>query len=175
MFEVKSRAAELIGMQPHRTQLIFNGRILHDDAILLDCGITEGSSCFLYEKRQQGDNAVHEIQEEKQEESETELESFSPPEYGSQVYWREKYQQCELEEKQHFDWYEDYHHKGIREIINKWIHKQARILVLGCGTSLLSEQMHQDGFRDITSIDYAGVQCLRSLLNSIRDCYRNYA
>jgi len=71
--------------------------------------------------------------------------------YGSVDYWNERYR-----EEDEFDWFKDY--TQIRDLIAELIpNKDARILMLGCGNSSLSESMYNDGFQNIMNIDYSSV------------------
>ncbi|KAI0306122.1 S-adenosyl-L-methionine-dependent methyltransferase [Multifurca ochricompacta] len=75
-------------------------------------------------------------------------------EYSTQEYWDQRYAQ-EAEEAT-FDWfkkYEDVAHL-LRPILPV---KTARILMLGCGNSTLSEDMYDDGYTNIVNIDYSPV------------------
>ncbi|OBZ72113.1 Methyltransferase-like protein 13 [Grifola frondosa] len=55
-----------------------------------------------------------------------------------------------------FDWFKSYGDvAGIfRELLPD---KSARILMLGCGNSKLSEEIYDDGYKNIVNIDYSGV------------------
>ncbi|KDQ61339.1 hypothetical protein JAAARDRAFT_54716 [Jaapia argillacea MUCL 33604] len=75
-------------------------------------------------------------------------------EYGTKDYWDRRYQQ--ESEGVSFDWFKSY--KDIAEMIRELIpSKSARILMLGCGNSKLSEDMYEDGYRNIVNIDYSAV------------------
>ena len=52
-----------------------------------------------------------------------------------------------------FDWYQVY--SGIKDIISQYITKNDKILNLGCGNSRLSEELSEEGFEDITNIDFS--------------------
>ena len=69
--------------------------------------------------------------------------------FGKKIYWNEKYD----DSVHQFEWYHPY--KNIRDVITQYItdKKNARVLYPGCGTSKLSEDMYNDGFRNIISID----------------------
>lgn len=64
-----------------------------------------------------------------------------------------------------FEWYNQY--SSFRDHILKYIKKEDKILVLGCGDSSrsvfsllyidLSEDLYRDGYNDITSNDYSSV------------------
>ena len=52
-----------------------------------------------------------------------------------------------------FDWYQVY--SGIKDIISQYITKNDKILNLGCGNSRLSEELSEEGYEDITNIDFS--------------------
>ncbi|KAF9643714.1 S-adenosyl-L-methionine-dependent methyltransferase [Thelephora ganbajun] len=55
-----------------------------------------------------------------------------------------------------FDWFKSY--SDISYIIHELVpDKSARILMLGCGNSRLSEEMYDDGYKNITNVDYSSV------------------
>ena len=52
-----------------------------------------------------------------------------------------------------FDWYQVY--SGIKEIISQYMTKNDKILNLGCGNSRLGEDLSEEGYEDITNIDFS--------------------
>ncbi|KAL0223502.1 hypothetical protein P9112_002892 [Eukaryota sp. TZLM1-RC] len=70
------------------------------------------------------------------------------PEYGTVNYWEERYKK---EPNTNFDWYITY--TSFKSVINSLLDENHRILVVGCGNSRLSQQLHDDGFKHVTSID----------------------
>lgn len=52
-----------------------------------------------------------------------------------------------------FDWYQRY--AGLKELLGKYVRKSDAVLVSGCGSSRLSEEMWEDGYQSLTNIDYA--------------------
>ncbi|KAF5383780.1 hypothetical protein D9615_003567 [Tricholomella constricta] len=76
-------------------------------------------------------------------------------EYGTKEYWDQRYQQKEAEDA-HFDWFKSYADLAplIRELVPD---KKSRILMLGCGNSKLSEEMWEDGYKNIVNTDYSSV------------------
>ncbi|TFK51876.1 S-adenosyl-L-methionine-dependent methyltransferase [Heliocybe sulcata] len=78
----------------------------------------------------------------------------SNEEYGTKEYWDKRYER-ESDESS-FDWFKSYDEIAplIRELIPD---KSSRILMLGCGNSRLSEQMYDDGYKNIVNIDYSSV------------------
>ncbi|KAJ1306670.1 hypothetical protein OPQ81_007665 [Rhizoctonia solani] len=74
--------------------------------------------------------------------------------YEGKTYWDERYQS--EEGRQSFDWFKSY--KDIKDILENYIPgRDVRILMLGCGNSTLSEDMYQDGYRNIVNIDFSSV------------------
>ncbi|KAG0501150.1 hypothetical protein HPP92_001222 [Vanilla planifolia] len=68
--------------------------------------------------------------------------------YGDAEYWDARY----LEEAgASFDWYQRY--SALRPILRKFISSYSRILMVGCGNALMSEDMARDGYVDIMNID----------------------
>ncbi|KAI0718817.1 S-adenosyl-L-methionine-dependent methyltransferase [Fomitopsis betulina] len=75
-------------------------------------------------------------------------------EYGAKEYWDQRYTQESEEES--FDWFRSY--KDVADTLRALIpNKNARILMLGCGNSKLSEEMYDDGYKHIVNTDYSGV------------------
>ena len=52
-----------------------------------------------------------------------------------------------------FDWYQVY--SGIKDIISQYMTKSDKILNIGCGNSRLSEELSEEGYEDITNIDFS--------------------
>ncbi|KAJ8608977.1 hypothetical protein CTAYLR_008976 [Chrysophaeum taylorii] len=71
--------------------------------------------------------------------------------YGKTSYWDERY----TKDPEPFDWYQRY--SGIQELVCKYMRKDDNILMAGCGSSRLSEDMLEDGFANITNIDISRV------------------
>ncbi|KAI0258932.1 S-adenosyl-L-methionine-dependent methyltransferase [Gloeopeniophorella convolvens] len=75
-------------------------------------------------------------------------------EYGTQEYWDQRYTQ--EEDDATFDWFKKY--ADVAPLIRAALpDKNARILMLGCGNSTLSEDMYDDGYNNIINIDYSAV------------------
>ncbi|KAF7316464.1 Methyltransf-25 domain-containing protein [Mycena indigotica] len=79
----------------------------------------------------------------------------SNDQYGHKSYWDERYAQ-ESANDAAFDWFKSYADLAplIRDLIPN---KDARILMLGCGNSTLSQDMYDDGYKNIVNVDYSGV------------------
>ncbi|KAH7920389.1 S-adenosyl-L-methionine-dependent methyltransferase [Leucogyrophana mollusca] len=75
-------------------------------------------------------------------------------EYGTKEYWDTRYA---LEPSDAtFDWFKSYADlkPHVRELVPD---KAARILILGCGNSKFSEEMYDDGYKNIVNVDYSSV------------------
>lgn len=59
-----------------------------------------------------------------------------------------------------FDWYQRYH--GLKEIIAKLVKSDDKILNIGAGNSRLSEDMYEDGMKNITNVDFSKV-CIKAM------------
>ncbi|KAF9031408.1 hypothetical protein BDZ89DRAFT_627609 [Hymenopellis radicata] len=74
--------------------------------------------------------------------------------YGTKEYWDQRYQA-----ESHggsFDWFKSY--ADIAPLFRNLIpDKTSRILMLGCGNSTLSQDMYDDGYRNIVNVDYSAV------------------
>ena len=71
------------------------------------------------------------------------------PNYGDKKYWEDRYEE---QKGKTFEWLEDY--PSIKPIITKiGTKKDANILNVGCGNSEFSENMYEDGFKNIYNID----------------------
>eukprot|EP01114_Cavostelium_apophysatum_P012156 TRINITY_DN2697_c0_g1_i1.p1 TRINITY_DN2697_c0_g1~~TRINITY_DN2697_c0_g1_i1.p1 ORF type:complete len:204 (+),score=21.80 TRINITY_DN2697_c0_g1_i1:71-682(+) len=71
--------------------------------------------------------------------------------YGKASYWDDRYSR----DLDPFDWYQRF--GGIKHLISKSVKHAGRVLIVGCGTSRLSEDMLKDGFKDIVNIDVSSV------------------
>ncbi|KAI8545884.1 hypothetical protein RHMOL_Rhmol07G0072100 [Rhododendron molle] len=96
--------------------------------------------------------------------------------YGDALYWDARY----IQEGGSFDWYQRY--SALRPFARKYIPTSSRILMVGCGNAVMSEDMVKDGYEDIMNIDissvaidmmrrkYAGVSSLLDLSNFANSC-----
>ncbi|KAK0202748.1 S-adenosyl-L-methionine-dependent methyltransferase [Desarmillaria ectypa] len=74
--------------------------------------------------------------------------------YGTKNYWDQRYQ-AESDNKS-FDWFKKY--SDIADLLRGLIpDKTSKILMLGCGNSTLSEDMYDDGYKNIVNVDYSSV------------------
>ncbi len=76
------------------------------------------------------------------------------PDYSSKEYWNIRYAR---EKGLSFDWLQPY--ESVREVVTSSLKgdKEAEILVVGCGNSLLSEKLYDEGYHYITNIDFSEV------------------
>lgn len=70
--------------------------------------------------------------------------------YKIKEYWDERFSK-----EDSFEWCKGY--SDFKDLLYKHVRKVDRILMLGCGNSRLSEDMYNDGFKNITNIDYSPV------------------
>lgn len=76
------------------------------------------------------------------------------PNYGDPKYWDKRYSD---NEGTVFDWLEDY--QSLKPLLDEFIPNKetARILIIGCGNAPLSEDMYDDGYKNIFNIDISSV------------------
>lgn len=75
-------------------------------------------------------------------------------EYATREYWDRRYVQ-EAEDAT-FDWFKRY--EDVAHLFHPVLpDKTARILMLGCGNSTLSEAMYDDGYKNIVNVDYSPI------------------
>eukprot|EP01116_Phalansterium_solitarium_P014304 TRINITY_DN31894_c0_g1_i1.p1 TRINITY_DN31894_c0_g1~~TRINITY_DN31894_c0_g1_i1.p1 ORF type:complete len:215 (+),score=25.46 TRINITY_DN31894_c0_g1_i1:49-693(+) len=70
-------------------------------------------------------------------------------EYATQQYWDERYQKDPVP----YDWFKGY--EELKAVLGQHVKKSDAILMSGCGSSLLSEDMYKDGFQRITNVDFS--------------------
>ncbi|KAJ3683835.1 hypothetical protein LUZ60_014062 [Juncus effusus] len=72
--------------------------------------------------------------------------------YGDALYWDGRY----LEEGgASFDWYQRY--AALRPFVRKFVPDDCRVLMAGCGSALMSEDMVKDGYVEIMNIDVSSI------------------
>lgn len=74
------------------------------------------------------------------------------PELATKEYWDARY---EGDDRDGYDWFRKY--SDIAEFLEKHLHPNSRILILGCGTSSLGSELYDRGYRNITSMDFSDV------------------
>ncbi|KAB2070372.1 hypothetical protein ES319_A08G151800v1 [Gossypium barbadense] len=72
--------------------------------------------------------------------------------YGDALYWDFRYIQ---EAGGAFDWYQRY--SSLRPFVRRYVPTSSRVLMVGCGNALMSEDMVKDGYEDIMNIDISSV------------------
>ncbi|KAE8679838.1 protein transport protein SEC31 isoform 1 [Hibiscus syriacus] len=72
--------------------------------------------------------------------------------YGDALYWDSRYIQ---EAGGAFDWYQRY--SSLRPFVRHYVPTSSRVLMVGCGNALMSEEMVKDGYEDIMNIDISSV------------------
>ena len=76
------------------------------------------------------------------------------PDYGNPSYWDERYAGDEHGE---FDWYQPYITLKIHLIPLLSVRPDFEVLIAGCGNSSLGTSLHEDGYKNITSVDASTV------------------
>lgn len=74
------------------------------------------------------------------------------PNYGHPKYWDERYGQ---NKGAMFDWLEDY--ETLSQLLNENLTKDSKILIIGCGNAIFSEDLFDAGFKHIWNIDISSV------------------
>ena len=72
------------------------------------------------------------------------------PNYGDLEYWEARYKD---QINRTFDWLQDYQY--IKPFISSYLSQSHNILHIGCGNSLLSEDLHSDGYSNLYNIDFS--------------------
>ncbi|KAH0793202.1 methyltransferase-like protein 13 [Histomonas meleagridis] len=73
------------------------------------------------------------------------------PQYGEQSYWDERY----TNDSECFEWYQE--PEALLPICQEFIDPEKNVLVIGTGTSELTPYLSQNGFENITAIDYSKI------------------
>ena len=75
--------------------------------------------------------------------------------YGKIEYWEERYNK----EEEQFDWLQRWAAPNnvttLQDNMRKYMKVEDKILIIGCGTSRMAEEMHEDGFQRITQVDWS--------------------
>uniref|UniRef100_A0A914H2M9 Methyltransferase type 11 domain-containing protein n=1 Tax=Globodera rostochiensis TaxID=31243 RepID=A0A914H2M9_GLORO len=68
-------------------------------------------------------------------------------EFTDPLYWKRFFEHCDTS----FEWYGSY--GKLSPVLEKYMRPSDTILQIGCGNSSLAEQLHDNGFRNVHSID----------------------
>ncbi|KAK6928802.1 Methyltransferase type 11 [Dillenia turbinata] len=71
--------------------------------------------------------------------------------YGDANYWDARY----VQEGGSFDWYQRY--ADLHPFIRKYFPTTSRLLMVGCGNAVMSEDMVMDGYEEIVNIDISSI------------------
>lgn len=71
--------------------------------------------------------------------------------YSKKEFWNERFEKT----TGNFDWYADW--SRLKTEYKKICNENSKFLMVGCGNSLMSNQMVKDGFKDITNIDISNI------------------
>lgn len=74
-------------------------------------------------------------------------------EFLEKGYWDKFFNKVKKSADEYFEWYGEY--KDFAPILNAYITPNSNILNIGCGKSLLSEQMYDAGFEQQVNIDFS--------------------
>lgn len=81
--------------------------------------------------------------------------------YKSADYWNERYQT-----EDNYEWLCDF--ASVAQFITPHLHAKSRILNLGCGNSVLSQDLYQAGYHNICNLDYSA-----ELIGKLEQKYRD--
>ena len=70
--------------------------------------------------------------------------------YKLKEYWDTRFSKEETSE-----WFKSY--GDFKDLPCRHVEKSDRILMLGCGNSILSEDMYNDGYRNIVNMDFSSI------------------
>jgi EEF1A lysine methyltransferase 4 len=70
--------------------------------------------------------------------------------FKEREYWEERFV-----EEEEYDWLCRY--QDVASNIHRLVDRQMKILVIGCGNSTFSSDLYDDGYHDITSIDFSAI------------------
>ncbi|KAK4372056.1 hypothetical protein RND71_007440 [Anisodus tanguticus] len=73
--------------------------------------------------------------------------------YGDALYWDTRYvQEADCGS---FDWYQRY--SALRPFVRHYVTTSSRVLMVGCGNAVMSEDMVKDGYEEIVNVDISTV------------------
>ncbi|XP_059311655.1 uncharacterized protein LOC132063214 isoform X1 [Lycium ferocissimum] len=73
--------------------------------------------------------------------------------YGDALYWDARYVQEAGSGS--FDWYQRY--SALRPFVRHYVPTSSRVLMVGCGNAVMSEDMVKDGYEEIVNVDISTV------------------
>lgn len=76
--------------------------------------------------------------------------SIGAPELATKKYWDLRYAE---QDKDGYDWFKKY--SDLKTDIERHLQPESKILVLGCGTSSLSQDLYLAGYKHVHSIDFS--------------------
>ena len=85
--------------------------------------------------------------------------------YGNKDYWDKRYKT----DPEPFEWYQKYITLKPTLLTILQGFQSPRILIIGCGNSRLSEELYNDGYKQITNIDFSEV-----CINQMQERYSDY-
>ena len=74
-------------------------------------------------------------------------------EFLEKTYWDKFFNKLKKSSDEYFEWYGEY--KDFASILRESVTKEDKILNIGCGKSLLSEQMYDNGYENQVNIDFS--------------------
>ncbi|KAI5083482.1 hypothetical protein GOP47_0003225, partial [Adiantum capillus-veneris] len=77
--------------------------------------------------------------------------AFNSCNYSDSAYWNKRY----TDDPKPFEWYQCY--AGVSPLVRRFIPLSSRVLVVGCGNAVMSEDMVKDGYKDIVNIDISPI------------------
>ncbi|XP_035400859.1 EEF1A lysine methyltransferase 4 [Cygnus atratus] len=89
-----------------------------------------------------------------------------PPRYRQRRYWDERYREGAAEPR---EWLGGF--GRFSELLEAELRHGDSVLVLGCGTSALSYELHERGYQDVTSIDFSPA-CIEAMRARYARCPR---
>lgn len=84
--------------------------------------------------------------------------------YGDAFYWDSRY--MEEGSSAAFDWYQRY--SALRPFLLNFVPTSSRVLMVGCGNAVMSEDMAKDGYIDIMNVDISSI-----VIDMMRKKYAN--
>ena len=79
------------------------------------------------------------------------LESDSSRKYSTTEYWNDRYSSADST----YDWHHTF--ETLNPLLSHILQPEYRVLVLGCGNSTFSEDMYDEGYKNIVNIDISPV------------------